>query len=309
MSDAVTRTPIDMNEAFDTLKRLQSAAPSPTATRLGQIVELLQSLSEENTQLYTRLMAERPNSLQATIDNPLLPFSAAQLPEAAQQLYRGVNDALRPPLVAIRSRAELVQAGLLGQITKEQDEWLQAVQENTNRAFAVLDAVQEMIELQQGRLRITPVNFLSTDLLSEAWERQRDRAHEYEHEVSIQAPDIVPLARGDFYHSLIVLTDLLDNAIRYTPPRGNIRLSVDNMGTHVLFTVADSGIGLTEDDTQNVSRPFWRGVHHRLVRAHTGTGLRLFIDKQVLAQQNGQLFFYGEPGVGSTFSFTLPIPE
>jgi signal transduction histidine kinase len=186
---------------------------------------------------------------------------------------------------------------------------LQAIQENTNRAFSVLDAIQEMIAIQKGEIRLDPVNFISTDLLSEGWERIRDKARFYNHEITIQAPDVVPLARGDFYQSLLVLTDMLDNALRYTPTGGQIRLSVDSLGTHALFSVADTGIGLTPDDLNHIGQPFWRGDHHRMVRQHPGTGLRLYLAKQILALQEGELIFSGEPGLGSTFSFTLRTPD
>jgi two-component system sensor histidine kinase/response regulator len=86
-------------------------------------------------------------------------------------------------------------------------------------------------------------------------------------------------------------------------------MSVDNLGTHVLFSVADNGIGLTPEDIEKIGRPFWRGNHQRLVRAHAGTGLHLYLAKQILALQDGELIYSGEPGVGSTFSFTLRTPD
>jgi signal transduction histidine kinase len=320
---------ISLNQALELLGRLQVAAPQPTAVKLGQIRALLEHYAEENTFLNTALV-EKPasNPVFTTIPDDLMLIDEADanpadkdkpppdeesavdlLPENALGLFAGLNDALRPPLVAIRGRAELVQAGFVGQITVEQDNWLQAIHENTGRAFAVLDALQEIIALKKGQVRIDPVTFVATDLLTESWERMRDKARHYDHDITIQAPDIVPLVRGDFYQSLIVMSDLLDNAMRYTTPGGQIKMSVDNLGTHVLFSVVDNGIGLAPEDLEHVGKPFWRGTRHRLVRQHNGTGLRLALAKQVLALQDGELIFSGEPGQGSTFSFTLPLPE
>lgn len=311
---------ISIGQALETLHRLQAETPA-AAQQLAEVAAVLQNLSAENAYLNTLLIED------ARLADPPRPAPTIPPPEAKKtvtallreadsapdapltELFTGLNDSLRPPLIAIRGRAELVRAGLLGQITSEQDLWLQAIEENTSRAFAVLDALQEMIALQKGLVRIEWVNFISTDLLTEAWERVRDKVRPYGHEITIQAPEVVPLAQGDFYHSLIVLSDLLDNAIRYTPPGGQIRLSVDNLGTHVLFSVTDNGIGLTADDMKQIGRPFWRGDHHRLVRQHAGTGLRLYIDKQLLALQGGELIFSGEPDLGSTFSFTLKTPD
>ncbi len=330
---------ISLSQALDVLKRLESAAPGNTAVKLGQVAALIQQLSDENTYLNSLVLDNMPPLAEPMLAAPRpvstmsfdeledfadimgtesypehkdddISFTADQVASTESlPLFSGLNDALRPPLVAIRGRAELVQGGLLGQITPEQDTWLEAIQENTRRAFAVLDAVQEMIAIQQGKVRIEAVNFLSTDLLTEAWERMRDRARQLGHNVTIQAPDLVPVAHGDFYQSLIILTDLLDNAMRYTPSGGQIRLSVDNLGTHVLLSVADNGVGLNPDDLDHIGKPFWRGGHHKLVRSHAGTGLRLYLAKQVLALQDGELIFTGEIDTGSTFSFTLPIPE
>jgi two-component system sensor histidine kinase VicK len=303
---------ISLHQALETLSRLQSAAPEPTASHLSEIGELLQALSEENTYLNALLVdgitQPGPPRVEAPPPPPEPPAGSPEQASMAESWLVGMGEALRPPLVAIRGRAELVQAGLLGQISPEQDQWLQAIQENTDRAFGVMDAIQELMSLHKGQMRIEKVNFISTDLLKEAWERIRDQARALNHEITIQAPDSVPLAHGDFYHSLIILTDLLDNALHYTPPGGQIRMSVDDLGTHVLFTVADNGIGLTPEEMDFIGQPFWRGSH-RMVRQHSGSGLRLHLAKQVLAQLDGELIFSGEPALGSTFSFTLPIPE
>jgi signal transduction histidine kinase len=307
---------LTVNQALETLSRLQDALP-PLAPQLSEVAAVLENLSAENAYLNTLVMEDTPTHPSPPPDllrpapssktvTAMLRDAAAEAPE--EDILTGVNDALRPPLIAIRGRAELVRAGLLGQITPDQNQWLQAIEENTGRAFAVLDALQEMIALQKQQIRVEWVNFISTDLMREAWERSRDKARPFGHDITILAPEAVPLVKGDFYHALIVMSDLLDNAIRYTPTGGQIRLSVDNLGTHVLFSVTDNGIGLTPEDMNNIGRPFWRGGH-RLVRQYPGAGLRLYIAKQLLALQDGELIFSGEPGLGSTFSFALQTPD
>jgi len=97
--------------------------------------------------------------------------------------------------------------------------------------------------------------------------------------------------------------------VRYTPEGGASRIAVDNLGGYVLFTVADNGIGLNEQEMAYLGQPFWRGLHQPLVRAHRGTGLRLYLARRVLAMQDGELFFSGESGRGSTFSFTVPTEQ
>jgi signal transduction histidine kinase len=320
--------PLTLNQALEALAKLQAVAPTGTAGTLEQVINLLQYLSDENAYLSTLVMESgipsvpvpkaapfpesapiQPVNARRTVTSILRELKTEAETDPTAALLTGLSEALRPPLVAIRGRSELVRGGLSGKISTEQDQWLAAIQENTERAFAVLDAVQEMVRLRKGQVKINWLNFISTDLLTEAWGRIRDRARLFNHEITIHAPDTVPLARGDFYQTLIILTDMLDNAVRYTPPGGQIRMSVDSLGTHVLFTVVDNGIGLTPDDLEKVGRPFWRGDHHRLVRQHPGTGLRLYLAKEWLSLQDGEMIFSGEPGVGSTFSFTLRTPD
>ncbi len=309
---------INLNRALEALSELQDTSPPSVAHLLGQIGALLQSLADENAYLNTLLAEGAPPTPLAIEDltrgstktvTALLAEQASIERDSPQYLLMGLNEVMRPPLIAIRGRAELVQAGMLGGLSEEQEQWLQAIHENTDRAFAVLDAMQQVLALQNGQLQIGWTNFIATDLLSEAYDRIRDKAHARQHEITTYTPEAAPMARGDFYQSLIILTDLLDNAVRYTPEGGQIRLSVDDLGTHVLFSVADNGVGLTEDDVVHVGQPFWRGEHQRLVRQHPGTGLRLYLARHILALQEGELIFSGEAGVGSTFSFTLLAPE
>lgn len=314
-----TSPALSVKSAVEILDRLLQAAPPATSIKLGQIIALIQSLAEETAYLNS-ILAEDSSVLKkmgnlAEIDSAPVRTASAPFPQneaiaddtSAMDLLVGMNDALRAPLVAIRGRSELIQAGLLGQITAEQGQWLNAIHENTGRAFGLLDALQQIVALHKEQVKVDWSSFIASDLLEEAYERVRDRAADLKHNLTTQVPESVPMAQGDFYQALMILTDLLDNAIRYTPPGGSIRLSIDNLGTHVLFSVADNGIGLSPEDSAHVGKPFWRGEHHRLVRHHPGTGLTLFLARRLLALQQGELIFYGEPDLGSTFSFTLMI--
>lgn len=296
-----TKPSMTLDQALAVIARLQSAAPPATGALLERVASLLQGYAEENSYLST-LFAEHMSIADTNTSAPKTEVTHV----IDLDLISGLSDALRAPLIAIRSRAELVEAGLLGQITEEQGRWLHAIQENTDRAFSVLDSVHQMIVLRSGKLNLHLEDFISADLVWEAYQRIQVKAREHNHAVEVNVADIVPRTHGDFYQSLVILTDLLDNAIHYTPQGGQIRLSLDDLGENVLFTVADNGIGLTSEDMENMAKPFWRGEHNYLVRQHLGTGLRLYLARQILMFQDGELIFSGQPDLGSTFSFTLP---
>lgn len=293
-------------QALALLSKLRQAAPPATAGRLGDVAALLESLAQENA--YLNALVSEDTGLLAGAPAPAPNALPAAGGTMALDLLAGVTEALRLPLANIRERAEMVQTGLPGQITDEQDDLLTTIYRSTARAFRLLDTVQQIIALEQGRVKLNHANFVTSELIEEARSRAADLIAARRHRLTVIVPQAVPLATGDYHQTQVVLSDLLDNAARYTPEGGTIRLSVESLGSHVLFSVADSGLGLSADDLANVGRPFWRADRHPLVRQHAGTGLRLFLAKQVLARQAGELIFYGEPGVGSTFSFTLPSP-
>jgi signal transduction histidine kinase len=303
--------------AIELLNRLRGAAPPATAEKLEQIMALIQNLAQE-VAFFNAQIIEDAGPLAAprapTAPPPATPAEAApgDTPvideDSALHLLIGLNEGLRAPLIAIRGRAELIRSGLLGQLTAEQAQWLDSIHHNTDRSFRLLDSVQRLIELQQGHLLLDWSDFVASDLLEEALSRVENRAAKRGQTLSMHIPDSVPLAHGDYYQALVVLLELLDNAIRYTPTGGAIRLSVESLGTHVLFSVADTGIGLRPEDLDRVGTLFWRGEYHPLVHQHPGTGLSLVVARQLLKLQGGELIFYGEPDVGSTFSFTLPVP-
>jgi signal transduction histidine kinase len=306
--------PASVPAALELLHRLSSAAPPATSAKLEQVAALIEDLSAEaayfNTQVFDNaaILNHRPEPIVVTpaaTESVAVPDQSLTDDSTAFDMLVGVNDALRAPLVAIHGRAELLSAGILGQITEEQAQWLTAIHENAQRAFRLLDSLQQLIAIQRGEVQVDWSFFIATDLLEEAHSRVLNRASARGHELVLVVPESVPMVRGDFYQSLVILTDLLDNAIRYTPQGGTIRLSVDSLGTHVLFSVADNGIGLRPEDMDSVGKPFWRGEHHPLVRQYPGAGLSLFLAQRMLALQGGELIFTGEPEVGSTFSMML----
>ena len=183
---------------------------------------------------------------------------------------------------------------------------MRLIRDHVDSALSLLDAAEQVTALQQGRFKVELSTFACTDLIRRARDMMQLSARIREQRIAIYPSDKPLYARADFDASVGILIDLLDNAIRYTPKGGAIRLTVDDLGSHIVINVADNGIGLSEEDMENVAKPFWRALHQTLVRESPGSGLRLYLAERILALQGGELIFSGEAGVGSTFSFTLP---
>lgn len=236
----------------------------------------------------------------------LKPRETLAIPSSEELLERGI-ELLKPALITLRGQADAMATGQLGRLPANQVEALRQMQNRADGMLALVEALEMLYRLRTKTYKLEFDAFQAADLIHAAHAAIAGRAGMRELTLNVRADLDLPPVYGDYAAALAILTDLLDNAIRYTPAGGTITLSADSLGTHVLFTVNDTGIGLSPEDTAQVGQPFWRAVHQPLVRAHSGTGLRLFIARLLLSAIGGELIFSGDPGLGSSFSFTLPV--
>lgn len=217
-----------------------------------------------------------------------------------------MQGALRPAMLEIRDHADRLYSGKMGSLTTEQEKATRSIRDHADSALGLLTGVEQVTMVQHGKFRVMLATFPCADLVKRARDMMQASARTRQHRITFYPPDRALYAYADFEASLAILIDLLDNAIRYTPVGGATRITIDDLGEHVLVNVADNGMGLLESDFQNVGKPFWRATHQPLVRENPGSGLRLYLAQRILMMQGGELIFSGEAGMGSTFSFTLP---
>jgi signal transduction histidine kinase len=251
---------------------------------------------------------------QEALDN-LVAFAMGEAPgrggegdlPGATALLTNVREVLKPSLLLLRAQTELLRERVDAALDENDAEMVRLMHDNADMALTLLESLEMVMQLSENALDLNIRSFSALDLLRDAGERMQDRARLYRHRITVMLDRRLPPLRADYQRTLAILIDLMDNAVRYTPEGGSSRIAVDNLGGYVLFTVADNGIGLSDADMQYIGQPFWRALHQPLVRAHRGTGLRLYLARRVLEMQGGALFFSGEPNAGSTFSFTVPV--
>lgn len=277
---------MQIDQALRALSQLKDAAPPTTSKRITEVMKAVSDLNAENTALSEQLAA-----------HPI----AHLVPQAFE--------ILRPSMELVREQSAALRAGKLGRVTTEQADCLKLIYEHAASALTLVASLDEIGLMQQGVLAIQPTVFSGLDLLAEAWQMHVDAAELRDHQITVSADDPLPYVVGDYGYIVSILADMLENAVRYTPFGGVIRMTAESLGTHVLFSVADNGIGLNADDLLQVGQPFWRAMRQSLVRQHPGTGLRLCRAMRLLELHESELLFSGEPGMGSTFSFMLPVGQ
>ncbi|GEM_PF-974979 len=288
-------------EALTLLSRMREAAPAITAKRLGEMAVLLHEL-EQSAQTP---VAPRPKRLHQRRRLPMRPLplpESLDLTMVIQQTHRHLINSFS----VIEGQASSLRVGRLGRLTSEQADALKLVMEYASTGAVYLDRIHQLSQIRNHSLRVEMVLFSPLDAAADAWQRASTFAEARQHQRVIMADDPLPFVRGDYQHTLSILIAMIDNAIRYTPVGGEIKLSVNTLGSDVLFNVADNGIGIGVDDQKLIGTAFWRALQQPLVRQYPGSGLSLFVSRLILRLMGGDLFFSGELGVGSTFSFLLP---
>jgi PAS domain S-box-containing protein len=238
-----------------------------------------------------------------------------------EKLLSHVSHELRTPLSAIYFFASNVADGILGDLLPEQREHLQVVIDNANQLTEMVDDLLDISRADAHKLSVEPqytkaaglvATVLSTCLKNAT---VKDIRLCLSSSMSTSGPgschrlEALPPVWADPARVRQILTNLIDNAIKFTPPRGSVsvraELDPDEDG-YLRFSVTDTGIGISPAHCELVfERLAQVGDEYRSSRA--GLGLGLFIARELVTQHGGRIWVESELGKGSTFSFTLPV--
>ena len=220
------------------------------------------------------------------------------------RLTSDVAHELRTPLMAMLVTVEAMQDGVL----PADDEHFETVASEVRRLSRLVDAMLHLSRIENGKRQLkiesTDVVHLVRSLVSVQ--------HQLFHERGLHLRFDDKTSRHECYADIDpdlireAITNLMSNAMRYTSHDGWVVVSVDNDRKDVTISVADTGIGIAEEDIPKVFSRFWRSDVSR-ERAAGGLGVGLAITKEIIDQHNGTIAVESELGKGTTFSLRVPI--
>ena len=217
-----------------------------------------------------------------------------------------VSHELRTPMTSIKGFVDLILLGAAGQVSGEQRRFLNIVKSNVDRLAALVGDLLDLSRIETGRLRLKLEPVSISDVLQNVLDSLRGRIEEKGLELIAEVPGGLPLVVGDRNRLIQILTNLLANAYQYTLSGGQIRVTVSQRDTALQVRVADTGIGISEEDQAKIFGRFFR-ADHQVVRDTDGTGLGLSIVKSLVELHGGELWLDSTLGKGSEFSFSLPL--
>ncbi|MBI5240091.1 MAG: GHKL domain-containing protein [Elusimicrobia bacterium] len=215
-----------------------------------------------------------------------------------------VSHELRTPLAAIKAFAETLREGA-AEDAEHRMEFIQEIERNADRMTRLVDDLLTLSALDSGARTPAPESVDLMQLAAEVTATLKPLAGRKELALRMEPFRNVPPVRGDRGQLKQVLTNLLDNAIKYTPEKGLVRVSAAAAEGRVTVSVEDTGPGIPAEALPRIFERFYR-VDKARSRELGGTGLGLAIVKHIMEAHGGSVSVESRPGEGSTFSFSLP---
>jgi two-component system, NtrC family, sensor histidine kinase KinB len=222
--------------------------------------------------------------------------------ELKNDLVATVAHEFRTPLTSLRMAVHLCTEQAAGPLTDKQADLLHAARDDCDRLQGMVDDLLDLSRIESGRVELFPLPTAVSQLVESAAKEHRTEAIEAGLNLTVDSP--LPEARVLADHERIghVFSNLITNAVRHTPGGGSVRLAAQRMDGVVRFTVADSGSGIPEEYRERVFDKFFRVPNTE----SRGTGLGLYIAREIVLGHGGEIGVVSVSGKGSTFWFTIP---
>jgi two-component system, OmpR family, sensor histidine kinase KdpD len=219
--------------------------------------------------------------------------------ELKNALLASVSHDLRTPLTTIKALAH--------DLRMEGHDRAATIEEEADRLNRFVADLLDMSRLNGGAFTVrTELNAVE-DLIGAALQRASGMLRQHELTVALDTREPLLLGRFDFVHSLRIVVNLIENAVKYSPPGSVIELSAERQGDVVRIAVADRGVGVPAGEEERIFEPFYRGV--RMADGGTGEGLGLSIARRMAEAQGGTVRYEPREGGGSVFVLRLPAAE
>ncbi|MEK7482644.1 MAG: ATP-binding protein, partial [Patescibacteria group bacterium] len=214
---------------------------------------------------------------------------------------------LRTPLSAIKWALKMLLDGDMGSIKQDQKNFLEKTYQSNERMIALVNDLLDITRIEEGKYLYKPTVTQLELVAKFVADSYKDEAKAKNIKLTLRKSDsLLRPVKIDVEKIRLAMQNIIDNAIRYSAEGSEVIVACSGNEKEAIFSVQDSGIGIPKDQRTRMFSKFFRGSN--AVRIDTeGSGLGLYIAKNIVEAHNGRIWFESEPGKGATFYFSLPI--
>jgi len=244
-------------------------------------------------------------AITAALDRAILTERIAALERTKTEFLNLASHELRGPITLIRGYLSMLSGGSLGPVSPELNRVLPALSIKANEMNSLIEQMIEAARLEEGRLELHPVDTDLRDLAQKAVDVIQPLA-DANHDIKVETSSEEVRATVDPERVGTIIGNLLSNAIKYSPGGGAVRCKVVRRGEMGIVEVTDEGVGIAPEEMDTLFTRFGR-ITNRETRHIGGTGLGLYLSRQLARMHGGDVTVMSIPGEGSTFSFAVPL--
>lgn len=214
---------------------------------------------------------------------------------------------LRTPLSAMKWSLNFLKQGDAGELNGEQKNLIEKSRESNERMIVLINDLLNTAKIEEGRYlcELSPANF--ENLAQTALDSRKELAEKLGVKIKLSKPENpIPEVMLDSEKIIITMQNLIENAVKYTKKGGEIKISVEQNDDKIKFSVKDNGIGISEKQQKRLFTKFFRSGG-AITMETDGSGLGLFIAKNIIEAHGGKIWCESEENKGSVFSFLIPI--
>jgi two-component system phosphate regulon sensor histidine kinase PhoR len=216
-----------------------------------------------------------------------------------------VSHELRSPLAAVKQQLSVILEGLAGDVPQKQRELLMRAETKIQNLIELINDLLDVAKIESGHTMQQQVPMELSKVLVSTVELMNAKAQQSGVNLILDLPDTLPTIQADPRSMEEVFTNLIANAVNYSPDGGKVIISATSRAGYLEVAVSDTGIGIEEEEIPKIFDKFYR-VKHPRTRQVIGTGLGLAIVKGIIDSHRGYVEVESRLGVGTTFKVLLP---